>query len=334
MNEAAVHQERDFLGRLIDRALGRADAVDPKMPSLFEPPETFGAPLDSTIQEETIDEEVAAPQRRQSRPGQEPKTLTERMIKPDTSYIGNDEHAVAHRPVTMERFETSVNSRLTSADEVTAAARTIHRASPQASSYPSSEEGLREANSFPLQNVRSKDRRIVQTVTDSEPQITQQTLTPDQGARQHPTLARESQQTGPKRRAEIEGEISAAIGPRVSTVITMTSLRPSPTPAREPQQTDGPGRSIEIDGDISAAMVPRVSAAVAMPSLRFLPQTVPKNSTAAPEPKPEPTINVTIGRIEVRATPPPIQQPSEQRSAPRVMTLEEYLRQRSQGGQR
>lgn len=45
-----------------------------------------------------------------------------------------------------------------------------------------------------------------------------------------------------------------------------------------------------------------------------------------------PTIQVTIGRIEVRATPPPTTLPQRQRSGPPVMGLEEYLTQRAKGG--
>ncbi|GAC1347443.1 MAG: hypothetical protein NVSMB27_12860 [Ktedonobacteraceae bacterium] len=52
-------------------------------------------------------------------------------------------------------------------------------------------------------------------------------------------------------------------------------------------------------------------------------------------PMPEPTIQVTIGRIEVRATPPPPEQvQSQQRAAPAVMSLDQYLQQRSKGGDR
>lgn len=46
-----------------------------------------------------------------------------------------------------------------------------------------------------------------------------------------------------------------------------------------------------------------------------------------------PTIQVTIGRIEVRATPAALPARKE-RSAPQVMSLDDYLRQRSQGGGR
>lgn len=48
--------------------------------------------------------------------------------------------------------------------------------------------------------------------------------------------------------------------------------------------------------------------------------------------KPASTIQVTIGRIEVRATSPPGQPPQKKRSASPVMSLEEYLRQRTKRG--
>jgi hypothetical protein len=47
--------------------------------------------------------------------------------------------------------------------------------------------------------------------------------------------------------------------------------------------------------------------------------------------QPEPVINVTIGRIEVRATPASAQPVQKPRSTPPVMTLDEYLRKRSKG---
>jgi hypothetical protein len=47
---------------------------------------------------------------------------------------------------------------------------------------------------------------------------------------------------------------------------------------------------------------------------------------------PVPTIQVTIGRIEVRATPPPAPRSQPRRSEPAVMGLEEYLKQRAKGG--
>jgi len=53
------------------------------------------------------------------------------------------------------------------------------------------------------------------------------------------------------------------------------------------------------------------------------------------QPAPAPTIQVTIGRIEVRATPPPpAPSQSQQRSTPSIMSLDQYLQQRSKGGDR
>ena len=47
---------------------------------------------------------------------------------------------------------------------------------------------------------------------------------------------------------------------------------------------------------------------------------------------PAPTIQVTIGRIEVRTTPAATPRPQAARSAPSVMSLDDYLNQRARGG--
>jgi hypothetical protein len=53
----------------------------------------------------------------------------------------------------------------------------------------------------------------------------------------------------------------------------------------------------------------------------------------APAAPPAPTIQVTIGRIEVRATQPPPVQRQVPRPGSRMMSLEEYLNQQAKGGQ-
>jgi hypothetical protein len=52
----------------------------------------------------------------------------------------------------------------------------------------------------------------------------------------------------------------------------------------------------------------------------------------SPEAPPMPTINVTIGRIEVRALPPTAAPPRPQKTAAPLMSLEEYMRRRNGGG--
>jgi hypothetical protein len=69
---------------------------------------------------------------------------------------------------------------------------------------------------------------------------------------------------------------------------------------------------------------PAVQAIV--PTIRPLPSVPP-----TPKPKPEPTINVTIGRVQIHAMPPPAQQRAKPKPAT-VLSLEDYLRKRAKGG--
>ena len=74
---------------------------------------------------------------------------------------------------------------------------------------------------------------------------------------------------------------------------------------------------------------PRPAAIIAQPRVRPAQRVEP----APPPPvEPSPTIQVTIGRVEVRATQPQVSTPKKQRPRPPVMSLDEYLRQRDQGG--
>jgi len=59
-----------------------------------------------------------------------------------------------------------------------------------------------------------------------------------------------------------------------------------------------------------------------------------RQNVSAEPPEAAPTIHVTIGRLEVRATPPPSSPKNEKRSRAPVMSLDEYLRQRAQGNGR
>jgi hypothetical protein len=59
------------------------------------------------------------------------------------------------------------------------------------------------------------------------------------------------------------------------------------------------------------------------------------SNIARPAPEPQmPTVNVTIGRLEVRATPEPVSPRRRAAATAPAMKLEEYLRGRSAGGGR
>jgi hypothetical protein len=64
-----------------------------------------------------------------------------------------------------------------------------------------------------------------------------------------------------------------------------------------------------------------------VPAIRSLPPIAPLPPAAATAP---PTINVTIGRVEIRAVSPPAQQRAKPKPAT-VLSLEDYLRQRAKG---
>lgn len=115
----------------------------------------------------------------------------------------------------------------------------------------------------------------------------------------HQDKAGEVETMGMPRSGPAEGERHTALEPAIT--------RPEPRPA---------------EGSLPAA----AAAVTARPRVRpYLEPMPPAPAPAAAQL--EPTIQVTIGRIEVRATPPA--QPPKQRSEPPVMSLDEYLRQRS-----
>jgi hypothetical protein len=64
-----------------------------------------------------------------------------------------------------------------------------------------------------------------------------------------------------------------------------------------------------------------------IPAIRSLPPIAPLPPAAATAP---PAINVTIGRVEIRAVPPPAQQRAKPKPAI-VLSLEDYLRERAKG---
>lgn len=81
-------------------------------------------------------------------------------------------------------------------------------------------------------------------------------------------------------------------------------------------------------------LIPRPGAELLLPPTHkarsnLLPSS--PNAAGAEVPPSETIINVSIGRIEVRATPPKAARPERQRNAPQVMNLDDYLRQRSGG---
>jgi hypothetical protein len=97
-------------------------------------------------------------------------------------------------------------------------------------------------------------------------------------------------------------------------------------------------RTLQLERQIAAPTLPappaaeagRSAAVVAQPRIIRYADSARPAAEAAP-PAPAATIQVTIGRIEVRAT-PQARPPAPARQGPAAARLDEYLRQRSRGG--
>ncbi len=104
----------------------------------------------------------------------------------------------------------------------------------------------------------------------------------------------------------------------------------SPLSPRAPRETGSGSKG-------SKAIPPAPPTRVVLePRLTLAPPAPPPVFPASPRASeaPAPTIQVTIGRIEVRATPPPAEASRPRPAANSTLSLEEYLRRRSQGGDR
>ena len=128
------------------------------------------------------------------------------------------------------------------------------------------------------------------------------------------------------RQTTAESETPSPLEPRIEHIEIQRIVEPSRRTVRSESQPS------QFPHKPSANPTPKSEPLVT--PLRLAPRLEP----AIPLPKPiskaapAPTIDVTIGRIEVRATPPPASKPKKQSAEPLVMSLDEYLRQRVNGG--
>lgn len=114
------------------------------------------------------------------------------------------------------------------------------------------------------------------------------------------------------------------------------------TPPRdliEMERSVSPANTIHPEHPVSPAEITLLQLAkvlpapvIAQPQLKSYSRPGPR-PTPEPEARSEPTVQVTIGRIEVRATPAATKPPKKQASTAPLMSLEDYLRQRNRGGQ-
>jgi hypothetical protein len=330
----------DYLGDLVARSLGLADVVQPRPVSLFEPPAVAGWPdADRLSGLEMADGEqspgegprdlrstarppvgypmvsllpVISP-RRPPEPGQHPPGGFSAVADWRPGRRSDQPHALApvvSRPTQAERQVSSDHggpdpARPTPAP-MTGPLAEPGRARPSAGSASQPRGPGRPKSRLATPRDEAKDapgRNPAQT--QSEIWNVAQDETPGE------TLNFAGKERGRRR----------ALEPVVQRVTVERLAAPAAPPS--PNTTE------------SSPTPAMPSAVVTRPRVRaYVEATAPAPAGSTATPEPDPTIQVTIGRVEVRATPPPAPAPRKERSVPPVMSLEEYLRRRDNGGSR
>jgi hypothetical protein len=300
----------DYLSSMVTRAFAPATTVRPYLPSMFEPPAGAAAtvPLDAdpepSDRHAPVTDVLAALERR-------PRDDSSNMVPPRSASDGVAAHGAIddRRPLLAPLFQSHPDHIASARVDPTEAAdeepRSLRRP-PATHVSPWSEKDLASTRAdgaviASRPPIRRAHTRVIDTVDPIDPAAAVAVAPPT---------------TAPERIARTR---TPHLGDRVALPAPTHEAAPraaAPQPTREPEVTPEPARG----GALSSLGVRPL-----IPAARIIPAPV----ATAPRMS-EPTIHVTIGRVEVRATPPPApSRPRAQITAPPVMTLEEYLRRRS-----
>lgn len=292
----------DYLSVLIMRSREPAAAITPRLSSRYEGPVVSDTPaVTRTIQEEP--DESSAPDEIKS--ARSVKTISmprAEFIPADDSLFVEQRHrskqADTQRTISIRDFDTQQPEKQTPVALPVA---------PQINKYPFVADD-REQNRHTSQESQDLSPARVATNRPAQEQAAQK------AADQSMTLTR-------AREVEAEAVLPSARQQKPPDQTTRDSaLTPQPrTQTIEPPETRRP--RIEVSPNITAQ--PRI-AAYAEPKASPVQQT-----EAATEQ--QPVINITIGRVEVRASMSQSRVRQGSRAQSPVMSLDEYLRQRKEG---
>lgn len=294
----------DFLGSLVRRAIETRAAVRPRLRSVFEPAEPEAS---ASIEERTV-ERVASPGPRVE-PERPAEAAPQRRDPPTVEQPAWPEHAQPREAELPRQLPRSRADTPASVEPTPVEVRSP--AVPPAETAPARE---------PRPSVSEEIARLVEPSASASPSAS-------------------PPPPGPSARAGSEADQESK--PQSREPARPTELRP--VPVREPV---GPGpvdETVRVVEQLVERVVPvdqnrpepapmpevRASGIVARP--RVAPFVEPPPARPEPAERAEPTVKVTIGRVELRATPPPAV-PRRPRRRSAVMGLEEYLRRRAGGG--
>lgn len=283
-----------YVASLVSRALGEAPVLRPRTPSLFEgyagPPATVEAAPDAGP--------APRPARTPSGPASAVREPHARSVEdpPPVSASAPEEQPITPPGTPPTRLEATVRP-VQPLSERPAAPRTSLPESPLRVAQPSA------------QHLTHHEERIV--VSRAVPEA-----------------------ASPVRPASEPGTAAAPVAPATNRM----RMTPPPTPASSPHErheerreehhdvvdaTVRAGRSITPAPAVMAPQTPRLSPSLIAPPRAMTP--APPAAALSAAPPAEPTIRVTIGRVDVRA----VVQPAQARRTAEVsrpkLTLEDYL---------
>jgi hypothetical protein len=311
----------NYLENLIAKSFNRLEIARPRLASRFEPLALGASQPAGDSDAAEMPEAETAPNLEAYAQGQNPQASK-------NSELHRDRHLTAAKrlPEAPETSEWRGNQQLPEL-EPPALERPILRpqpappknSAPQAA--PQSPKAPDPAHQLPEPTLQAPEpRRLRQIETDSRFQET-----PEQA----PNLGQKTDFLKEQPQEKIQ-------------VIVPGPLQNAPLAIRRPvneSQAEPPGKAAKVAylpfarqtdrADVQPRAALRFESQQAAESLR---QTFAKSGGQAIEAQLPPTINVTIGRIEVRATTPQAAQPRRSKPAAPTMSLEEYLRRRDRGG--
>jgi len=300
----------DYLNHVVARSLNRVETVQPRLASRFESLTSFTG---SVAEQAASWEPVAI-----SATSDEIE-LTQQPETP-ASTIPPIQRSPATNPQTLPIQHLPQPSNLTPLSD-----RQVHQLPIE--TFPQTPETNSNSSSRRLPPAPELIESSIQEPPDRQPLtpiLKHQTQTPlaDSFAAQPNQLVPES--------AVIQPSVSQQDIPRVPRAVARRTTAPQPlvpSPRTQTQRTTAPQPLVPSPRTLSTSITDLVAPVTPSSELSSATTAVSKQQrTTSETPQPSPTIQVTIGRIEVRAT-PPASPPKRKRTAPVVMSLDEYLRQ-------
>jgi hypothetical protein len=289
----------DYLSNLIDRSLDRADVVQPRLPSLFEPVQGISSPIPGFWGQE----EQATKQ-----------PFTDEI---NTRNVVSQDRPIANRfaQASEQRSDASLTSlRLPT---LTPPTNAIQRSQTPNSLLPKSEQHVPLSRPEPTPSPvhESAIQSLFSKSPIAEPQIAERIVSVEKSEIATQPAPSPVQSVEPNRLA-VQPPI---FNPPLVAVQNATAGSKESPPANDLFLGQDPPMLRQISKNMPLSLIRPAIQAVELEMGR----------TAAPTPTP--VIQVTIGRIEVRATAPVNPPPTQARPKSPVMSLDEYLHQRGGG---